>query len=225
MKILLIEDEADLAGTVCHYLQEEGNVCETASNFEEAEEKISLYEYDCLLLDITLPDGSGLDILRSYKKNNHSGGVVIISAKDSLDDKIAGLNLGADDYLPKPFHLHELNARLKSLYRRLNFDGSSYIIHRDIKIDPEPKEVFIAGKSVSLTKKEYEILLFFLQNPRRVVSKNSIAEHLWGDHMDMADSYDFIYSQIKNLRRKLNSLSEYDYLHAVYGVGYKFEKD
>jgi len=225
MKILLIEDEPSLVEAISDYMKDEGYVCETAMDYNKAMEKIGVYAYDCLLVDITLPHGNGLDVIDAYKNQGAKGGVIIISAKNSLDDKIKGLELGADDYLTKPFHLHELNARIKSLFRRLNFDGERTIQFKDIVLDPDSKEVIVNKQSVTLTKKEYEILEFFLLNPKRVLSKNAIAEHLWGDHMDMADSYDFIYSQIKNLRKKINALSQYDYVHAVYGVGYKLMKD
>ncbi len=225
MKILLIEDEPALQETVSKYLSEEGHLCEIAYNYGKAIEKISVYEYDCLLVDITLPDGNGLEVIKEYKKEGYKGGVIIISAKNSIDDKIAGLGLGADDYLTKPFHLHELNARIKSVLRRLNFDGEQLIRYNEITVDPDAKTVLVNENKVTLTKKEYEILLYFLQSPKRVLSKGAIAEHLWGDHMDMADSYDFIYSQIKNLRKKINEFSVNEYIHAVYGVGYKLIKE
>lgn len=225
MKILLVEDEISLVETIANYLKEEGYICEVATDYHAAMEKIGVYEYDCLLVDITLPHGNGLDVIKIYKQQGSKGGVIIISAKDSVDDKISGLDMGADDYLTKPFHLHELNARIKSLHRRLNFEGVSLIEYKDISVDPEAKKVSVNGERIKLTKKEYEILLFFLQNPKRVLSKGSIAEHLWGDHMDVADSYDFIYSQIKNVRKKVNSRSQYEYIHAVYGVGYKLTND
>lgn len=225
MKILLIEDEPSLVSAISDYLHDEGYVCETAMDYNKAMEKIGVYAYDCLLVDITLPHGNGLDVIDAYKEQGAKGGVIIISAKNSLDDKIKGLELGADDYLTKPFHLHELNARIKSLIRRLNFDGDRKIKFKDITLDAESKEVIVSEKPVTLTKKEFEILEFLLQNPKRVLSKNAIAEHLWGDHMDVADSYDFIYSQIKNLRKKINVHSQNEYVHAVYGVGYKLTKD
>jgi DNA-binding response OmpR family regulator len=221
MKILLVEDEAELSESIAGFLKEEGYICETSASFDDAILKIGVYDYDCLLIDLTLPGGNGLEIIDAYKKQGSRGGIIIISARNSLDDKIRGLELGADDYLTKPFHLHELNARVKSLYRRMNFSGSRIIKFMEITVDPESKEVQVNGHTVVLTKKEYEILLYLLQNPKRVLSKASIAEHLWGDHMDLADSYDFIYSQIKNLRKKINEYSSTEYIHAIYGVGYK----
>ena len=210
MKILLVEDETMLADNIQHYLLQEGNVCEIASDFTQASEKIELYEYDCVVVDITLPDGSGLDVIRLLKQANLSAGVVIISAKDSLEDK--------------PFHLPELNARIKSVLRRRNFEGKNEIQFQDIVIDPESMAVTVNSQAITLTKKEYQLLLYFITNAKRVISKNALAEHLWGDFMDMADSYDFIYSQIKNLKKKLNEHSDYKYIHAVYGMGYKFVK-
>lgn len=224
MKILIVEDEILLSDSIVTFLKELGYRCEVAANFESANEKINLYDYDCLVVDITLPDGSGLDIIDSYKKAGKRGGVIVVSARNSLGDKITGLDLGADDYLTKPFHLHELSARINSVIRRLNFNGESNIELHDISIKPAEKEVSIDGSIIHLTKTEYDLLLFFMQNERRVISKSAIAEHLYGDNADMADSYDFIYSQIKNLRRKLNSHSQFEYIHAVYGVGYKLLK-
>lgn len=225
MKLLLVEDEPDLVDTLSHYLKDEGYLCETAMDYNDAIKKIYLYEYDCLLVDITLPDGNGLDVIKEYRKTGMNGGVIIISAKNSVDDKISGLDLGADDYLTKPFHLHELNARIKSVIRRMKFDGNQTITLENIELNLEQKSVRVGGNPIVLTKKEFEILLFFLQNPRRVISKGTIAEHLWGDHMDVADSYDFIYSQIKNLRKKINEFTDTEYIQAVYGMGYKFLKD
>tara|TARA_R100000005_G_scaffold24019_1_gene10516 strand:+ start:2601 stop:3317 length:717 start_codon:yes stop_codon:yes gene_type:complete len=224
MKILLVEDETMLADNIQHYLLQEGNICEIAADFTRASEKIELYEYDCVVVDITLPDGSGLDVIRLLKQANLTSGVVIISAKDSLEDKVEGLHIGADDYLTKPFHLPELNARIKSVLRRRNFEGKNEIQFQDISIDTESQEVTVNLQHVTLTKKEYQLLLYFITNAKRVISKNALAEHLWGDFMDMADSYDFIYSQIKNLKKKLNEHSDYKYIHAVYGMGYKFVK-
>ncbi|KYG80786.1 response regulator transcription factor [Roseivirga echinicomitans] len=224
MKILLVEDETMLADNIQHYLLQEGNVCEIASDFTQASEKIELYEYDCVVVDITLPDGSGLDVIRLLKQANLSSGVVIISAKDSLEDKLEGLQIGADDYLTKPFHLPELNARIKSVLRRRNFEGKNEIQFQDINIDTDSQVVTVNLQPVTLTKKEYQLLLYFITNAKRVISKNALAEHLWGDFMDMADSYDFIYSQIKNLKKKLNEHSDHKYIHAVYGMGYKFVK-
>jgi len=224
MKILLVEDETMLADNIQHYLLQEGNVCEIASDFMQASEKIELYEYDCVVVDITLPDGSGLDVIRLLKQANLTSGVVIISAKDSLEDKLEGLQIGADDYLTKPFHLPELNARIKSVLRRRNFEGKNEIQFQDIIIDTDSQGVTVNLQAVTLTKKEYQLLLYFITNAKRVISKNALAEHLWGDFMDMADSYDFIYSQIKNLKKKLNEHSDHKYIHAVYGMGYKFVK-
>lgn len=221
MKILIIEDEKALAQAIVQFLSEENYLCEVAYSFDEALEKINLYQYDCILVDITLPDGSGLDVISELKSNQSNVGIIIVSAKNSLDDKIMGLEVGADDYLTKPFDLPELNARIKALIRRRNFQGSSEIKFKNITVDTESRTVAVDDNRVVLTKKEYQILLYFIANSKKVISKGAFAEHLWGDHMDMADSYDFIYSQIKNLRKKINEHSEVKYIHAVYGVGYK----
>lgn len=224
MKILLIEDEPELRRSILQFLHQEGYVVESAADFRKAEDKAGAYDYDCVLVDITLPGGSGLDIIRQLKKAKSKAGIIIISAKNSLDDKIEGLELGADDYLPKPFHLSELNARIKSVVRRLSFEGEKEISFNEISIHPEAKSVLVKNKPVVLTKKEFDLLLFFISNKNRVITKESIAEHLWGDDMDMADSYDFIYSHIKNLRKKIVEAGAEDYIQTVYGAGYKFGK-
>jgi DNA-binding response OmpR family regulator len=175
-----------------------------------------------VLVDITLPGGSGLDIVRQLKKSKSKAGIIIISAKNSLDDKVIGLELGADDYLTKPFHLSELNARIKSVIRRMNFEGDKEIVFEEITINPDAQTVKVKKAVISLTKKEFDLLVFFVSNKNRVITKESIAEHLWGDDMDMADSYDFIYSHIKNLRKKLIEAGASDYINTIYGAGYKF---
>ena len=221
MKILIIEDEQALSQAIVQFLSDENYVCEVAHNFEMAREKINLYQYDCILVDITLPDGNGLKVIHELKSMHSQAGIIIISARNSLDDKILGLDIGADDYLTKPFDLPELNARIKALIRRRSFQSFSEIRFKNLLIDTDSRTLTIDGNPVNLTRKEYQILLYFIANSKKVISKGAIAEHLWGDHMDMADSYDFIYSQIKNLRKKLNDQSEVKYFHSVYGVGYK----
>lgn len=222
MKILIVEDEKELVSVIADYLKQEGYVCEMAFNFENAIEKCNLYNYDCIITDITLPDGNGLDLIRILKKNKQDTGVIIISAKNALDDKLTGLEIGADDYITKPFHLSELNARIKSVIRRRNFTGKNEVVINEIKILTDRAEVFVNEGILSLTKKEYDLLVFFLSNTNRVITKESIAEHLWGDNMDMADSFDFIYTHIKNLRKKIMEKGGKDYIQTVYGVGYKF---
>jgi DNA-binding response OmpR family regulator len=220
LKILIVEDETELSHGIATYLKGEDYVCETARDFEKALEKIDLHDYDCILLDITIPGGSGLDILKELKANNKLDGVLIISARNSLDDKISGLTLGADDYLSKPFHLSELSARVAAIIRRKKFAGNDLIKFESVVIDTRAKSVLVHDKSLELTKKEYELLLYFIINKNRVISKNAIAEHLWGD--DMEGNYDFIYTHIKNLRKKLSDAGDADYIKSVYGMGYKF---
>ena len=222
MKILLIEDEPELRRSIKQYLHQEGYVVESAADFLKASEKAGVYDYDCVLVDITLPHGSGLDIIKQLKKEKSKAGIIIISAKNSLDDKVTGLELGADDYLTKPFHLSELNARIKSVIRRMSFEGEKEIVFGEIIVNPEALQVSVKNKPIILTKKEYDLLLFFISNKNRLITKESIAEHLWGDDMDMADSFDFIYSHIKNLRKKLIDAGAQDYIRTVYGTGYKF---
>ena len=225
MKILLVEDEISLRSTIVSFLEEEGYRCEQADTLDLAFEKLNLYEYDCLLVDIGLPDGNGLDLIHELKKEHPETGIIIISARNSLDDKITGLDLGADDYIAKPFNLTELNSRIKSVFRRLKFGGKKEIVIDKLRILPEYRQVFASNEPVVLTKKEFDLLLFFISNPKRVITKESIAEHLWGDFADSADSFDFIYSQIKNLRRKLLEKTGTDYILNVYGTGYSFNAD
>ncbi|RSK50047.1 response regulator transcription factor [Hymenobacter rigui] len=225
MKILIVEDEAPLRASLLEYLRHDGYVCETAENYQQAHEKIKLYQYDCVLIDLTLPDGSGLDLVRTLKQENSVAGVVIISARGSLDDKVEGLELGADDYLQKPFHLAELNARLRSVLRRRQFQGQRHLAFRDLTVFPDQALVLVKDQPVTLTRKEYDLLLFLLANPNRLLTKESIAEHLWGDAADAADSFDFIYTHLKNLRKKLQELGADNYIRTMYGLGYKLETE
>jgi len=222
MKILIVEDEKELSDSIAFYLRQEKFNCETVLNYSDAIEKINLYNYDVVVVDITLPDGNGLEIIKEMKKIRSNSGIIIISAKQALDDKISGLETGADDYLTKPFHLSELNARIKSIIRRRDFDGNNEIVLDELKIDPERLTVKVNDQALNLTRKEYDLLLFFLANKNRVLSKESIAEHLWGDNIDLVDSFDFLYSHIKNLRKKIMEKGGRDYIQTVYGIGYKF---
>jgi DNA-binding response OmpR family regulator len=222
MKILIIEDEKKLADNICSYLSSEQFACEVAYDYYEAIEKIHVYEYACIILDITLPHGSGLDILRELKKAKKTEGILIISARDSLDDKVLGLRIGADDYLTKPFHLPELLARVSAIIRRKSFDGSDQIPLDHLTLDLSDRTLKANDEPIPLTRKEYDLLLYLLTNKNRVVTKEAIVEHLWGDEIDMADSYDFIYSHIKNLRKKLINAGCPDYIKSVYGMGYRF---
>lgn len=223
MKILLIEDEPELRKSIKQYLHQEGYIVESASDYLKGIEKIEVYDYDCILVDITLPKGNGLDIIKQLKENNSKAGIIIISAKNSSDDKITGLDLGADDYLAKPFNLAELNSRIKALIRRRNFDGNKLIEVNEITIIPEERAVKVNKELVNLTAKEYDLLLFFVSNKNRVVSKNAIAEHLWGDDSDQMDSHDFIYVHLRNLRKKLAEKGCTDYVQTIYGIGYNFK--
>lgn len=222
MKILIVEDEPALNKSMVDYLSSQQYLCESVSNYRDAIEKTELYQYDCIVLDIMLPDGNGLQILQALKDANKTDGVIIISAKNELDDKIKGLRLGADDYLTKPFHLSELSVRIAAILRRKNLKGSNQLIFEEITIDVDGKTVMVNKADITLTRKEYELLVYFVINKNRVLSKNTIAEHLWGDDMDMADNYDFIYAHIKNLRKKLLAAGAADYIKSIYGMGYKF---
>lgn len=221
MKILIVEDERDLRETIRASLLKEKFVVEAAADYRSALDKINDYDYDCILLDIMLPGGSGLDLLRELKKLHRTDSVLIISAKDSLDDKVEGLDLGADDYLTKPFHLAELNARVKSLIRRRVARGDLSIVIGNLTLEPDKHLVRVDGTVLTLNRKEYDLLYYFVANPNRVINKMSLAESVWGDNIDQADSLDFIYSQVKNLRRKLKQAGASLELKAVYGFGYK----
>lgn len=223
MKILIIEDEPQMLENMRQTLEREQYTVETASNYTTANDKIGVYDYDCILLDITLPDGNGLELLKLLKQQGKEDGVIIVSAKDSLDDRIKGLNLGADDYLPKPFHMAELHARVKAIVRRRNFEGKNQIEIGNVSIDPESRSIFIRNKEVVLNRKEFDVLTYMISNKTRLVTKTALAEHVWGDHIDQTDSFDFIYSQIKNLRKKLADADATIEIEAVYGVGYKLQ--
>jgi DNA-binding response OmpR family regulator len=223
MRVLLVEDEKELAGSIVSYLRNSEKIeCDHAMNLDKASGLCELYDYDCFIVDIGLPDGSGLDLIRQIKANNKQAGIIIISARDSIDDRVSGLNIGADDYLVKPFHLSELNARIYSLVRRLKFEGSSVFVFNEISLDLQSHEVRINDVPVDLTKSEYNILYYLISNKNQVISKTSIAEHLAGDYVDVMDSLDFVYLHIKNLRKKLIKAGCNDYIKTVYGVGYKF---
>lgn len=221
MKILIIEDDPSLQEIIKKSLEKERYVVETADNYQAALLKLDDYDYDCILLDIMLPGGSGLQILESLKKERRKENVIIISAKDSLEDKVTGLDLGADDYLAKPFHLAELNARIKSVIRRNNHGGEQLITLDNIEVNPSTFEVKVDQQPVDLSRKEYDILLYFINRPNRLINKQTLAESVWGDHIDQVDNFDFIYAQIKNLRKKLKEAGAGPEIKAVYGIGYK----
>lgn len=223
MKILIVEDEKELALDIAQYMSGENYLCEIASTYFQALEKISLYQYDCIILDLMLPGGDGLKILDTLKEQRKSDGVIILSAKNALEDKIKGLQLGADDYLAKPFHHSELAARIHSVIRRKQFDNSDVITLFELRIDLPAKTVTVNDKSVLLTKKEFDLLVFFIGNKNKVISKSALAEHLSGDIADMFDNHDFVYAHVKNLKRKLTESGYNNYLKTIYGTGYKWE--
>ena len=221
MKLLIVEDEKELAASIASYLKNENYTCEVASNFKQALDKIETSDYECIALDITLPGGSGMQLLKELKNNKKTDGVIIISAKNSIDDRINGLRLGADDYLVKPFHLSELAARINAIIRRKMYSGNNVIRFNEISIDTMAKEVKVKEDPVELTRKEYELLVYFLSNQRKVISKNALISHLWSQEMGTGESADIIYTQIKNLRKKLSENGCGDYIRSLYGMGYK----
>lgn len=224
MKILVIEDEPQLLSNVKESLEKEKFLVETASDYNEAIDKLFIYEYDCILLDIMLPNGNGLQILSQLKAEEKSENVIIISAKDSLDDKLKGLELGADDYLTKPFHLAELNARVKAVLRRQKLNGKNTLQIANTTLDLRERTFTVNNQKISLNRKEFDILNYFSLNLNRLITKSALAEHVWGDHSDNADNFDFVYYQIKNLRKKLQSANADIEIESVYGIGYKLIK-
>jgi DNA-binding response OmpR family regulator len=222
MRILIIEDEKELSKSIVNYLKRENYLCDIADNVKTGMDKMEVFDYDCIVLDISLPDGNGFQILKELKANGRAEGVIIISAKDSLDDRITGLNLGADDYLSKPFHLSELNARIAAIIRRKKFHGSKTLVVNEITIDLPGKTVTANNRPLELTRKEFDLLLFLVSNKNRVISKNAIAENISGEGSEYYDNFDFIYSHMKNLKRKLTNAGCEDYIKSVYGMGYKF---
>ena len=222
MKLLIIEDEPSLNSSIVDYLTDRQYLCESVGRYDDAIEKIECYRYDCIVLDVMLPDGNGLKLLKQIKEDNKTEGVIIISARNELDDKIMGIELGADDYLTKPFHLPELAVRIAAIIRRKNQQGSNLLVFEEIVVDVPGKTVTINHVPLLLTRKEHDLLLYFIINKNRVLSKNAIAEHLWGDDMDMVDNHDFLYTHVKNLRKKLVLAGANDYIKSIYGIGYKF---
>ncbi|MDY0253800.1 MAG: response regulator transcription factor [Tenuifilaceae bacterium] len=225
MKLLIVEDNAELSDDLAIFLTENGFVVEVAYNLNEAEQKIFDYSYDLVILDLGLPDGSGLDLLRKAKASRLEMGFLIVTARNAIEDKVAGLELGADDYITKPFHKAELNARVRSIIRRKNADGNNLIEIGNIAVNLLSLDVTVAGMPIDLTRKEFDLLVYFLYNKNRVLTKESIVEHLWGDHADQADSFDFIYNHIKNLRKKLQQAGGDVQIQSVYGMGYKFSQN
>ena len=221
MKILVVEDSDSLRETIICSLEKERYIVESAANYQEGLAKVNSYDYDCIILDIMLPGGSGLTLLQELKKVRKKDSVIIISAKDSIEDKITGLDLGTDDYLTKPFHLAELNARVKSVIRRKQQDGELDIRLENIIVYPDRHAAYVEGQELVLNRKEFDLLYYFVINPDRVLEKSALVESVWGDYIDQADSFDFIYSQVKNLRKKLKTAGAIPEIKAVYGFGYK----
>jgi DNA-binding response OmpR family regulator len=224
MKVLIIEDEIALLEDIKNYLEVEKLTIETAPDFRQAMAKILDYEYDCVVVDINLPKGSGFNIVKELKDIKSKAGIIIISARDSLDDKLNGLNLGSDDYLVKPFHLSELNARINSILRRRLFNGENITTFNEIAIDHSAQTIKVNSMPVTLTRKEFDLLAYFITNKNRVLSQSAIVEHLWPDEIEFTDSYKFLYTHVGNLRKKLQDAGCSNYLKSIYGIGYKWEE-
>ena len=222
VNLLVIEDEQELLNNIIAYLSEEGTVCDSCTDLAGASVQLSTEKYDCILLDIGLPDGEGFEILEYLQLHKRNESVIIISARNSLNDRINGLNIGADDYLTKPFHLAELKARIEAVYRRKMSNGSPKLVFNEISIDIQRRNVEVAGSQIILTRKEYDLLIYFIANKGKIISKTAITKHLWGDEINMYDNLDFIYTHIKNLRKKILDATPNDYIKSIYGIGYKF---
>ncbi len=222
MKILIIEDERALQESIIKYLQHQGFICEAVSDFLKGKEKVTRFVYDCIVIDIGLPYGSGLDIVKEMQYMESKAGIIIISAKNALEDKLKGLDLGADDYLAKPFYLSELTSRINAIIRRRNFGGNNVITFNEINLEAEAQRVTVDDKTVVLTDKEYQLLEYFIANRRRLLTKAAIAEHIWGDEYQQVSNFDFIYTHIKNLRKKLIDAGSGDYIKTIYRAGYRF---
>jgi len=225
MKVLIVEDNQELAGDIQDFLVREGYVCETSFTCLDAEDKLVSYQYDMIILDLMLPDGSGIDLIEFIKLHQIQSSILILSAKNSFEDKIAGLDIGADDYLTKPFHIPELHSRIKAIYRRNNLGKDSSIKFHEITVNMESMEALVNSHLLTLTKKEFDLLVFFITNKNRVLTRQTIAEHLWGDYTDNLNDFDFVYQHVKNLRKKISLANGKDYISAVYGLGYKFKSD
>jgi DNA-binding response OmpR family regulator len=222
MKVLIIEDHLELARNIQDFLAAEGYICELCHTMEAAKEKLALFQYDCILLDIGLPDGNGISLLNNIRSEHKQSNILIISAKNALDDKIIGLEKGADDYLTKPFHLAELHARIRAIYRRKTLGGANVVRFNEISLNSDTLEARVGDALLDTTRKEFDLLLYFLVNKNRVLSRQSIAAHLWGDYTDNLANFDFVYQHVKNLRRKIGTVGGTDYISTVYGLGYKF---
>lgn len=225
MKILIVEDNIHLAQDMQTFLEDNGFVVERAATLAQSTEKLEVYQYDLVIVDLGLPDGDGLELVQKIKAGNSDTGILILTAREAVEDKVKGLNLGADDYMTKPFHKAELNARILSVLRRNKFGRSNILETGELKIDLIAGQAFVGDMPLNLTKKEYDLLLYFMQNSNRVLTKESIAEHLWGDHIDQSDSFDFIYNHIKNLRKKIISAGGKNHIQAMYGMGYKLSTE
>jgi DNA-binding response OmpR family regulator len=222
VKLLIIEDDRSLCTAINDYLKMEGHICEVAQNYRQAINKAADNMYDCIILDIGLPDGNGLDIIRELKANKSTDGILILSARSSLDDKLTGLKIGADDYLTKPFHFAEMSARINSIYRRNKLLGLNVISFNEIKVNTSDNQAYVNDTLLNLTRKEYDLLVFFVTNRNRIITKESIVEHLWGDEVILTDSFDFVYTHVKNLRKKIVKAGGKNYIKCIYGFGYKF---
>ena len=222
MKVLIIEDSNEMASSIRDFLVRENYICEIAADYAQAEEKLFRFQYDCILLDIMLPDGNGLKLLKLIRSEQQVTNVLVISAKNGLEDKVTGLEEGADDYITKPFHLPELHARIRAIYRRKNLNGNNLVQFNEISLNTNTLGVSVHGRLLEVTRKEFDLLLYFIVNKDRVLSRQSIAAHLWGDYTDDLANFDFVYQHVKNLRKKIGAARGTDYISTVYGIGYKF---
>ena len=222
MKILIVEDERQLSDNIVKFLSADDYLCEQTFTVSDALMRVSVYKYDCVLIDLMLPDGNGLDVLRRLKKRHPDTGVIIVSAKDSIDDKIEGLEIGADDYISKPYNLSELKIRIFALMRRRYSMGNNLLVSGNVEVDMQSKTVSVEGADISLTKTEYELLVFLICNRNKVVSKAAIAEHLVGEMADIMNNFNVVFTHIKNLKKKREAAGCRDRIRTLYGIGYKW---
>ena len=222
-KIMVVDDDKNICELLRLYLEKEGYQVVIANDGKEAVELNEKEDPELILLDIMLPQLDGWQVCREIRKKSQVP-IIMLTAKGEVFDKVLGLELGADDYLTKPFHLAELNARVKSLIRRRQAKGDVTVTLGNLLLYPDKRQVEINGKPLQLNRKEFDLLYYFVVNPGRVINKMSLAESVWGDNIDQADSLDFIYSQVKNLRKKLKQAEATIELKAVYGFGYKLSE-
>jgi len=223
MRILLVEDEKSLALEIKGFMEAEGDICDISFSLRDASENLAINPYDFVLLDLGLPDGDGLDLLNEISDNQERTSIIILTARSEVDDRVKGLQLGADDYLAKPFSLVELKARMQAIVRRKSGWNRDLITIGAFEMDLNSKSISYQKEEISLTKKEFTLLHFMVVNKNRVLNRFQLAEHLWGDHLEDDYQSNYIDVHIKNIRKKLGHFASTDWLETVRGLGYKIK--